>query len=307
MEQQYYIVDVFTEQPFNGAQIAVFPYADNLKKSDMQLLARELNLSESVFVCKSDNKNITRRLHVYSPTMEINFAGPPIIASAYVLASVGDIKLEDKYTDIIVEENIGPIEVNILQDNDKPELIQFKLKSQPIIDRYVPMEDQLADMLSLEESDIEKIKYQTMLVSAEQPYLIIPIRTFEAVRKAKFNYASWSQSIAPVCMAKDMLLFSTQSDIPTSNFHARLLGPSIGINEDPPIATAMPAFTGYLCAHENVASGRHTFDIDRGIQTSRKSILSVEMNSNENKENTIQVGGPAVIVGQGKISKICYQ
>ncbi len=302
MKQDYYIIDVFTKRPFNGAQIAVFPHADGLNASIMQLLARELNLSETVFISKSKNENITRRLHVYSPTKEINFAGPPIIASAYVLACINDIKLEKKYTDVILEENIGAIEVNILQEQGKPELIQFKLKSQPIIDNYVPMEDQLANMLSLEESDIEKLKYQTMLVSADQPYLIIPIRTFDAVRKAKFNYSSWSQSIAPVCMAKDMFLFSTQSDIDASNFHARLLGPEIGINEDPPIASAMPAFTGYLCGHDNVASGRHTFMIDRGMETTRKSILSIEMDNNENKENIIRVGGPAIMVGKGTIS-----
>jgi PhzF family phenazine biosynthesis protein len=302
MQYKYYITDVFTNQPYSGAQIAVFPCADGLKQSDMQLLARELNLSETVFVSESEDDNVTRRIHVFSPTKAINFAGPPIIASAYVLASGGDIKLENKYTDIIIEDNKGPVEVNISQHRGKPELILFKIKTQPVIDHYVPLEDQLASMLSIEESDIEKLKYQSMLVSADQPYLIIPIRTFEAVRKAKFNYAEWSQSVAPVCMAKDMLLFSTQSDLSESNFHARLLGPSIGINEDPPIASAMPAFTGYLCAHDNVAIGRHTFVIDRGMQTTRKSVLSIEMDNNENKENIIRVGGHAVMVGEGTMT-----
>jgi PhzF family phenazine biosynthesis protein len=302
LKQHYHIVDVFTDELFNGAQIAVFPNADGLDKATMQLLARELNLSETVFVTKSKDKDITRRLSVFSPTEEIDFAGPPIIASAHVLASIGDIKLKEKYTDIIMEENIGPIEVNILQNDGKPKLIQFELKSQPTVDHYVPMEDQLASMLSLDESDIEKIKFQTMLVSDNKPYLIIPLRSFDAVRKAKFNYAAWSQSVAPVCMAKDMLLFSKQSDIQSSNFHARLVGPDIGVNEDPPIASTMPAFTGYLCEDENLAKGRHTFVIDRGTTATRKSVLSIEMDNSETKENTIRVGGPAVMVGEGTIN-----
>jgi PhzF family phenazine biosynthesis protein len=302
MEYKYHIVDVFTEEIFGGAQIAVFPNANGLDKTTMQMLARELNLSETVFVSESKDKNITRRLSVYSPTEEIDFAGPPIIASAHVLASIGEIELGDKYTDIIVEENIGPIEVNISQDGDKPELIQFKIKSQPIVDHYVPMEDQLASMLCLDESDIEKIKFQTMLVSDNKPYLIIPLRSFDAVRKAKFNYTAWSQLIAPICMAKDMFLFSKQSDIPASNFHARLVGPDIGVNEDPPIASAIPAFTGYLCEDENLAKGRHTFVIDRGTTMTRKSVLSIEMDNSETKENTIRVGGPAVMVGEGTIN-----
>jgi trans-2,3-dihydro-3-hydroxyanthranilate isomerase len=103
-------------------------------------------------------------------------------------------------------------------------------------------------------------------------------------------------------MAKDMLLFATQSDVPVSNFHARLVGPDIGVHEDPPIASAMPAFTGYLCAHENLAKGRHAFVIDRGMKTTRKSVLSIEMDNNETKENTIRVGGPAVMIGEGLIT-----
>jgi PhzF family phenazine biosynthesis protein len=299
LKQQYYIVDVFTENAFNGAQIAVFPFADDINAEQMQLLARELNLSETVFIKKSNNKKITRSMTVHSPTKEIDFAGPPIIASAYVLASIGEIKLEDKYTDITIEQNIGPIDVNVLQVEGKPGLIQFNIKSQPVVDRYVPLEEQLASMLCLAETDIEKIKYQTMLVSDNKPYLIVPLRTFDAVRKAKFNYTVWSQSIAPVCMAKDVLLFSTQSDTPVSNFHARLVGPDIGVHEDPPIASAMPAFTGYLCGHENLAKGRHSFVIDRGLNTTRKSVLSIEMDNSETKENTIRVGGPAVMVGEG--------
>ncbi|MBL1141491.1 MAG: PhzF family phenazine biosynthesis protein [Proteobacteria bacterium] len=301
MKQQYYIVDVFTESTFDGAQIAVFPFADELKQDQMQLLARELNLSDTVFIKKSDKENVTRKISVYSPTEEIDFAGPPIIASAHVLASIGEIKLEDKYTDVVFEENVGAIDVSISQKEGKPGLIQFEIKSQPVIDHYVPMENDLADMLCLDESEVEKLKYQTMLVSDNKPYLIIPLRTFDAVRKAKFNYAAWSQSVAPICMAKDMLLFSTQSDTPTSNFHSRLVGPDIGVHEDPPIASAIPAFTGYLCAHDNLAKGRHTFVIDRGMNSTRKSVLSIEMDNSETKENSIRVGGPAVMVGEGNM------
>ena len=300
MQYKYFITDVFTEEPFNGAQIAVFPQADDLEAEEMQLLARELNLSETVFVKNSNDKDITKRIHVYSPTQEIDFAGPPIIASAHVLASTGEINVvDDKYTDVVFEQNIGAINVSIKKSDGKSTLVQFEIKSQVVVDRYVPMEDQLAEMLSLEESEIEKLKYQTMLVSDNKPYLVIPLRSFDAVLKAKFNYAAWSHTVAPTCMAKDMLLFSTQSDIPESNFHARLLGPEIGVLEDPPIASAMPAFSGYLCAHDNLAKGRHSFVIDRGLKETRKSVLSIEMDNSETKETTVHIGGPAVTVGEG--------
>lgn len=302
MQYKYYITDVFTNKAFNGAQIAVFPNADGLDQTQMQLMARELNLSETAFVYPTTNGTGKRRIRIFSPNAEIDFAGHPIIAVGHVLASIGEIKLEEKFTHLVIEENIGDIDVNISHADGKPELVQFEMKSQAVVDNYVPMDAHLADMLGLNETDIESIKYQTKLVSVDDAYLIIPIRTFDAVRKAQFNYSSWSHSVAPSCMAKEILLFVTQSDVPVSSFHARLVGPDIGINEDPPIASAIPAFSGYLCAQKNVAKGRHAFVVDRGMQSTRKSVISVEIDNNEGKENIVRVGGPAIIVGEGTMT-----
>jgi len=302
MQYKYFIADVFTEEPFNGAQIAVFPYADDLNKAQMQLIARELNLSETAFVFSPANGNTKRRIRIFTPYSEIDFAGHPVIAVAHVLSTIQELESENDQTNVVFEQNTGPVEVNIIHYPDKSDLIQFKMEAQPVIDRYVPMENVLADMLGLKEADIEKHKYHTLLSSSEHTYLVIPLRSFNAVRKATFNYTVWSLSIAPVCMAREILLFSTQSDNPSSNFHARLVGPDIGINEDPPIATAMPAFTGYLCHHEHVSKGTHAFVIDRGLNSTRKSILSIEMDNKESGRNTVRVGGPAVMVGEGSIN-----
>ena len=302
MQYKYYIADVFTCEPFNGAQIAVFPNADGLNQAQMQLLARELNLSETAFVFSPVNGSKHRRLRCFSPKSEIDFAGHPIIAVGHVLTVTHALESEGDQTNVVFEQNTGPVEVNIMHYTDKPDLIQFKLETQAVIDRYVPMEAALADMLGLEETDIEKHKYQTLLSSSEHTYLVIPLRSFAAVRRATFNYSVWSQSIAPECMAREILLFSTQSDNPSSNFHARLVGPDIGINEDPPVATAMPAFTGYLCSHKHVSKGTHAFVIDRGLNSTRKSVLSIEMDNKVSGSNIVRVGGPAVMIGEGTIN-----
>lgn len=301
MQYKYYIADVFTTKLFDGAQIAVFPQAEGLEQQQMQLIAREMNLSETAFVFSPVNGSDAWRVRVFSPHEEVNFAGHPIIATAYTLAETGSVKLNGKYTDIVLEQNIGPIDVTITHDEGVTKLVQFTMKSQPAIDRFVPQEEQIAEILSLQEKDIEKIKYHTLLVSCDQPYLIVPLRSYQLVRDAKFNFNAWSQSSVPSSLAREILLFASQSDISTSNFHARLVGPDIGLNEDPPIGSSMPAFTGYLCAHEHIKQGTHSFVIDRGTSQTRKSILTVEMDKNENKENVIRVGGPAVMVSEGTI------
>ena len=302
MQYHYYIADVFTEQPFNGAQIAVFPHADGLDQIHMQLIARELNLSETAFVLPGPNGTDTRRVRIFSPRAEIDFAGHPVIAIGHVLAAIGDIKLNGKNTAFKIEQNIGPIQVNITQDNGKPVLIQFTLETNPVIDRFVPPEQQIAEFLSIEEADIDTRKFHPLIVYSGQPYLIVPIKTYTAVRNAKFNFPAWGRSHAPASMAREILLFTTQSDVNESNFHARLLGPQIGTNDDPPIGSAMPAFTGYLCSHNHIKKGTHTFVIDRGPVSGRKSILNIEMDNKQEAKLTIRIGGPAIMISAGTIS-----
>ena len=302
MQYKYYIADVFTDELFNGAQIAVFPHADGLDKSQMQLIARELNLSETVFVFPVANEIAKRRIRIFSPYSEIDFAGHPIIATGHVLACIGEIRLEKKHTSLQIEQNIGTINVNITENNGKPVLIQFTMETRYVVDRFVPKEEQIAEALSLTEHDIENKKFHSLMVYSDQSYLIVPIRSYSAVRVAKFDYAVWSRSIAPTCMGKEILLFSTQSDVDYSNFHARLLGPDIGIHDDPPIGTAIPAFCGYLCTHDHIKEGTHTFVVDRGNILKRKSILNIEMDNKGTEILTIRVGGPAVMVSEGKIS-----
>ena len=301
MQYKYYIADVFTEEPFNGAQIAVFPNADGLDQIKMQLLASELNLSETAFIFSPANGTGKRRMRIFTPHAEIDFAGHPIIAVRHVLASIGEVKLEQEYTPLKQEQNIGVIDVNITQKDGKPVLIQFSMETKPVIDRFVPKEEQIAEVLSLIEADIDNKKFNPLLVYSDQSYLIVPVKTYSAVRAAKFNFSAWSQSMAPACIANEILLFSTQTDISHSNFHARLLGPNIGIHEDPPIASAMPAFTGYLCAHDHIKQGTHTFVIDRGSLDKRKSVLNIEMDNKQEENLTIRVGGPAVITGEGTL------
>lgn len=302
MNYKYYIADVFTNRIFNGAQIAVFPHADGLNLRQMQLVARELNLTETVFVFHKKGDDTKRRMRIFSPKAEINFAGHPIIATAYVLATCGDITLTDKYTPVIFEQNIGPISSNITNDNGKPGFIQFTGKVSPIVDRFAPPNGELASFLHIPEAQIDNKKYSTRLVSCGFPYLIVPVYNYETVRNARFNFQAWSQSIAPQTAAQEILLFSGKTPFHDSDFHARLLGPNIGLHDDPPVGTAMPAFASYLCSFEHMQKGTYTFAVDRGDEKTRRSLLNLEMDNKREDTLTFRVGGEAVLVAEGTIT-----
>jgi trans-2,3-dihydro-3-hydroxyanthranilate isomerase len=229
MKYDYYIADVFTTQLFNGAQIAVFPNADGLSDATMKLLARELNLSETVFVFHTGQGDSKCRMRIFSPKKEIDFAGHPIIATAYILGLCGDIALTDTITHIVLEQNVGPIDVNITAVNGKPTFVQFARNVVSIIDRFAPTDEELASFLGIKQSELDHKKYSPRLVSCGFPYLIVPVWNYETVRQAKFNSAAWSQSIAPQTAAQEILLFAPKTPFVDSDFNARLLGPHIGM------------------------------------------------------------------------------
>ncbi|MGH8651046.1 MAG: PhzF family phenazine biosynthesis protein [Gammaproteobacteria bacterium] len=311
MDLEFYTADVFTDTVFHGAQIAVFPDAQGLELAKMQLIAQELNLPQTVFVFPALEDAGRRRIRIFSPLAEAEFGGHGIIAAAFVLASIGAITLAQPHTPLVLEQKSGAVDVHITRDprvppeRAKPVFVQFSSKTQHSIDRFVPAEDELAGILSLGVSDLRAPrapKYTPLLVSCGYPYLIVPISSYAAVRRARFNYTAWSQSAAPATFAREILLFSRQSETPGSDFHARLVGPHIGFDDDPPIASAVPAFTGYLCSHPHIRTGTYSFTIDRGETTARKSLLSVEMNNQRTADLTVRVGGPAVLVSKGLMS-----
>jgi trans-2,3-dihydro-3-hydroxyanthranilate isomerase len=301
MNYNYYIADVFTSQIFNGAQIAVFPNADGLSNEQMQLLAKELNLTETVFVFHPGSEGTTRKMRIFSPLGEIDFAGHPIIATAYVLGCCGDINLTEAITPVVFEQNVGPIDVNISASQGKPFFVQFSRKVSSIVDRFAPTDEELAGFLSIQQSELDHKKYSPRLVSCGVPYLIVPVWSYDSVRKAKFNYAAWSQSIAPQTAAQEILLFAPKTPFMDSDFNARLLGPRIGIHEDPPIGSAMPAFASYLCSFEHTRKGTHTFAVDRGDAQARRSVLNLEMDHKGQEQLALRVGGEAVMFAQGTV------
>ncbi|MGZ4979857.1 MAG: PhzF family phenazine biosynthesis protein [Methylobacter sp.] len=299
MKYNYYIADVFTKQIFNGAQIAVFPNAEGLSQQQMQLVARELNLSETVFVFHPDTQSTNRVMRIFSPLSEIDFAGHPIIATAFVLASCGDIELNDSITPMVFEQNTGPVNVNITAEDDQPGFVQFTRRVTSIIDYFTPSDDELASFLGIQPSELDHKKYAMRLVSCGVPYLIVPVWRYESVRNAKFNYAAWSQSSAPQTAAQEILLFAPKTPYADADFNARLLGPRIGIHDDPPVGSAMPAFASYLCSFDFMQKGTYTFAVDRGEQSNRRSVLNLEMDHKGEDALTIRVGGAAVMVAEG--------
>lgn len=304
MRYRYYTVDAFTDKLFEGAQIAVLPDARGLNDTTMQKVAREFNVSETVFVLPPMNPANARRLRIFTPFKEMPFAGHPTIAAAHVLTTIGDItestpgvEATAESLKFVFEQTVGPIKASVTI-TDGARVCEFGLETNYSIDRFTPPDRELARIFSLSESDLGIDGYHPMVVASEYPYLIVPVRSMAAVRRAKFDYRAWSQSSAPASLSHEALLFSVETENDRSGYHGRLLGPNIGVHEDPPIGSAMPSFAGYLC---ETAGPEHRFDAERGAYQARRSLLHVHAESRGSNRVAVRMGGTAVLVCDGHL------
>ncbi|MCI0733899.1 MAG: PhzF family phenazine biosynthesis isomerase, partial [Methylococcaceae bacterium] len=223
-------------------------------------------------------------------------------ATAYILAETGDFPLVSPMTPIELIQNTGPVKTHISVQDGKPVLVQFTLKPEPVVDRFVPRESEIAEFLELPIKAVDTKKYQPMMISCGFPYLVVPLTSYQAVRNARFNLSVWSRTAAPATSAQEILLFSAQTANPVSDFHVRLVGPRIGVKEDPPIGSSIPAFTSYLCAQPHVRTGTYTFAVDRGTESSRQSLLHLEMDNKGKNQLSIRVGGEAILMSRGTMN-----
>lgn len=304
MTYPYYIADVFTGTPLQGVPIAVFPDADAIPEAMLPAIARELNLSHSVFIFSEEVAD-SFHLRAFTPQGESEFVGHPILAAVRSLAAAGKIAPGEKNQTLTLVGGQGggstTVTVNYAARAGRPLFVQFTLRSAAVIDRYTPSDAELAALLSLTPSDIHTHIFHTRLVSTGLPYLMVPLASQATVRKARFNAEAWSRSSAPAMAAQEIFVFSNRTTTRDADFHGRILGVGVGAKEDPPIGSAMPAFASYLAAHDHIREGTYTFAIDRGTQDTRRSLLHIEMDKRANRPLNLRVGGEVVLVSKGEL------
>jgi len=289
MKQKYTLIDAFTKKPFEGAQIAVFTHADTLTEQHKLKLAKELNLTESVFISRSLNERYDAELEIYTPQGASDFAGHAVIAAGYALGDVGMVKSSDAR--VLVNGN----EIDILF-SIKNQKVQINIPVSEKYDEYVPSNAELAQIIGVDESEIGCSSYKSMIAGCPEPYLIVPVKNNKVLRKAKFNENKWQLSFV-ASLAKEILLFTTDHPFEDVNFAARIIGKQISEKEDPPIGAAAPSFGLYLSHGKN--DYHRSSLVQRGDESSRISVLEVNVDKKGPKVMGVQLGGHAVKVGEG--------
>lgn len=300
-ELHYHLLDVFTQQPFGGNQLAVFADAAEIPPSLMPSIARELNLSETVFVLPPANEAHACRLRIFTPGAELPFAGHPTVGAACLLASLGRLQLDGGAGHVVLEEGAGPVGVQVRTGVDGgAAFAQLSAPRRPEFQGSPVAREALARMLGLNEHDVLDDPAQApAAVSCGVPFLFVALRDRDAVGRCRLDTAAWAAQLAG-SWAPQVFVYAFDAELPHSNIRARMFAPALGIPEDPATGSAATALAALLASRAG-ADGTYRWRMEQGFEMGRPSILDIEADVRDGSVNAARVGGHAVVVGEGML------
>lgn len=308
-EYRFVQFDVFTERAFTGNPLAVFPEAEGISDEHMMQIAREMNLSETVFVLKPQNDEVLRKLRIFTPAREIPFAGHPIVGTWTALAEQGVVPLPDGgngWQRIYHEVGIGVLPVDIEFKDGQPVQVvmtQGKFEILAEIDDHHEQAE-LARALGLAREDLdESLPIQTITTGLS--CLAVPVRSLAKLRDIRVN-TSLLAEIYQRHQATGCHTFTRETiEAGESRAHARFFAPADNIPEDPATGSACGALGGYLIHHGALnlepQDGRYKFVIEQGDFIHRPSRIHLDVKGAAGNVEEVKVGGAAILVARGEV------
>ena len=272
---RYVVADVFTDAPLAGNQVAVFTDARDLSEEQLQPLARELNLSETVYVYPPAADGHAR-IRIFTPAVELPFAGHPTLGTAFVLAQpmqLGEIRLET---------GRGTVPVQLEREGPR---ITFGWMQQPLPTIEPFPEQPLLTALGLERSELPVELYDN---GVRHVYVTLASRDGVTALKPDFAALLELGAICVNCLAGD-----------GDRWKTRMFAPSAGVQEDPATGSAAGPLALHLVRHGRVAWGDE-IQIEQGAEIARPSLLHARVDGSADAVESVQVGGSAVVVARGE-------
>jgi trans-2,3-dihydro-3-hydroxyanthranilate isomerase len=287
MEKECFLLDVFTDRPFTGNQLAVFPFADDLTSAQMQKLANEINYSETTFILEKSDSTADRDVRIFTPQTELPFAGHPTLGTAYALLNLIDSPLKNK-NQLILKTQVGNIRLarsgeHIRMRQNDPEFFNIYRDKREIAKLVGLTADDIADDWPMEE------------VSTGNSLLMVPVKGLSAIGKAVGNmnrlieFFKQKSSIAPY-------LFTLDTIDSASKIHTRMFAPHLGIIEDPATGSAAGPLTGYLLKH-GVFGDQFEIQNEQGIEMGRPSKILMKGSIVDGRYR-IEIGGNCYYIGE---------
>jgi len=278
---------------FGGNQLATFWDAGlnkELPTEIMQGIAREMNFSETTFLEKPTVKGCVSKIRIFTPNSELNFAGHPTLGTSFVMKHKGIAHASQN--NIVVEVGIGPIRIEFQTDNS----VKMTQPSATFLD-IVNDTSLITTALSLDANDVSR-EYPTQVVTTGLPFVILPLRSLSAVKKAVPNPQLIAKNLKNLPTTQ-ILIFSSETIHSENDVHARMFAPSVGVLEDPATGSAAGPLGAYLEKYGilNRQNFGEPIHIEQGHEINRPSRLTVTIPHESMEE--VFVAGKVRLVAEG--------
>ena len=295
MSRLYVILDVFTDRPLAGNPLALVLDASGLDTEGMQAIAREFNLSETVFLLPAEDDTRKARLRIFTPLHEMPFAGHPTVGSAVLLGLMDAVAGKGREARFEIEEQVGVIACDFTATGKRSGRASFRLPRLPAPVEPAPSGAAVAAALGLDEADIGFDAHAPSRFDAGVGFTLVPVKTLGALGRARSQPATWSDAVAD----RGAYLYTRETNDPAIAFRARML--RADGSEDPATGSAVAAFAGALTAFETPADGSHTFRIGQGFEMKRPSVIELGLEISEGALVGATIGGAAVVAAEGTL------
>ncbi|MFK8250744.1 PhzF family phenazine biosynthesis protein [Ancylobacter terrae] len=296
MSRRFVTLDVFTDRPLAGNQLAVVLDADDLDTNQMQAITREFNVSETVFVLPADEASNRAKLRIFTINHELPFAGHPTVGTAVALAIRDGVQTS---TDLVLEEGVGDVHCHIAVRGARQGSATFDVPRLPEIIEEEPFDaDACAQALGLDRSDIGFDDYRPVVASAGVPFVCIPLGSRAALARIS---PSAGRLIGAFGGEADSVYVFCRDEDGDGDFRARMFAANMGINEDPATGSAAASLAAVLMRGERPSDGFHAYDILQGVEMGRPSLVRLGLHVAGGTLGKVTIGGGAVIVSEGTL------
>lgn len=299
MQLTYYTLDVFTQDHLTGNPLAVVTEgAEGLDDSTMQAVAREFNLSETVFVLPPTKPAHSARVRIFTPSRELPFAGHPTIGTAILLAQLRGAGPAEEML-IVLEQPIGTVRVGVRLRNGAA-FAEFDAPKVPTEAGELPPVERLAAGLGLLPNEIGFENHRPSCYAAGNAFAFVPVSTLDAIARAKPHHPHWHKAFEEQGLV-GAYLYTRKCVHTTSSFHTRMFAPASGVFEDAATGSAAVCFAGVVKKYDALPDGSHRRIIEQGYEMDRPSQITLTMEVLQGKLGTVRIGGHAVRVSEGRI------
>jgi len=279
MRRRFVTLDVFTSRPFAGNPLAVVLDAQGLEDAVMQAIAREFNLAETVFVLPAEKTGHRARLRIFTPAVELPFAGHPTVGTAVLLNRI------DGRSDceIVLEEGIGPVHCATAAIATERGRARFQLANLPAEVDQAASAEAIAAALGLKAEDIGFDDFKPSCWSAGISFTFVPVRGLDAIRRCQPNLAYWQAGFEQDGRSSAYVFCRETVDA----------GSATG--------AAAAAFSGVLVRFRSPADGAHDFLIEQGYEMGRPSLIGLSLTVQSRQLATAAISGEAIVISEGTI------